>query len=111
MIANAVLCYGLAGLVDDTVLDAVISDHEGAMGAEIDRLSVPVALIGRQATRVGGRQQTHLVHQPAFDDRGVKGLLRDLRRGRTTPSRVAVAISQKIMARLPARIRSIQTKV
>ena len=105
LIAHALLSYGLAGVIDDDALDRAIAASDAGMGAGIDQLTVPVQLVPRQATEVGRRQQVHLAARPAFDDRGLKGLLRDLRRGRIPVRAATLEIGRKILSRVPAPYR------
>lgn len=107
VIANAVLSYGLAGLVDDEELDAAIADYEAAVSEQIDRLTVVMGdLARRRQSSIGTRIQQHISHGPDFDERGVRGLLRDLRHGRVSTYAVALQVGRKLLARLSARFHS-----
>lgn len=106
LMAHAVLCYGLAGVIDDDVLDRAITAYEAGLAPEIDRLTLPAHLVARQVSRAGGRTQVYLAQGPAFDERTFRGLLRDLRRGRLAPTVVAMKIGRKVGARVLAKSRS-----
>lgn len=111
VIANAVLSYGLADLVEDVELDSAIAAYEASVTEESDRLTAVTGdLASRRHTSVGTRIQKHISHLPDFDDRGLRGLLRDLRHGRISVHAAAFQIGRKVLTRLPDRFHSLHRR-
>jgi hypothetical protein len=100
LMAQAVLYYGLADLIEDGALDRAIVRYEADGTADMGPLTVPSDQVQRRATKIGARKQVHIVHSAAVDERTLKGLLRDVRHGRIAPWTGVCKISGKVMKRL-----------
>ena len=106
VIAHAMLAYGLSGVVNDETLDLAINKYEATMDSEIDQLLLPLHMVSRQVTRIGGRSQVYLAIGPNFDERSFKGLLRDMRHGRLSAAVTTIRIGRKVGSRILAMSRS-----
>jgi hypothetical protein len=100
---TALLNYGVAGLADDAVLDVAIAAHEAEGVDAPGGLTLPPELVRFERRKVAGRTQVFATSRPAFDDRGLQGLLRDLRTGRIGASGFVRELGRKVVARMPGR--------
>jgi hypothetical protein len=99
-IVDTLLDVGLGHLVEDEALQRAVTYHR--QRRTLDRSEQPVPLY-LERSRVKSREQLCLLEKRMIDDRGVSGLLRDLRAGRIGTVQLMREVAGKVGNRLARR--------
>jgi len=99
-IVDTLLGVGLNHLVEEEALQQGVTCHR--QRATLDRSDYPVPL-QLERSRLRAREQLVVLEKRMIDDRGIAGLLRDLRAGRIGIVRLTREVAEKVGKRLARR--------
>jgi hypothetical protein len=103
VIVETLLSMGVDHLIDDAALQRALVFQQGQREIARMQLSVPTELMRLERRPVKSRSQNYSTQRDLIDDRGLAGLLRDLRAGRIGSMAFGWQIARKFAQRAARR--------